>query len=203
KKVNLLKHTEFQADKLNIRLVNSKIPDSQAIGSNTILLTDGLLMTATEDELKAVIAHELWHLYNRDSFILAILIFGGLATRIIMWLNAVYTTCRKLLAAMVGKFGKKGLHLMPVITFIPLIIFLPVIILNWIVRWLLDISLRLMCRQYTYKADKFAKEVGYKDGLISYLETAHIITNPDDDLWKRLSAAHPSAMKRISKLERI
>jgi|SRR6185437_1970319 len=200
--VNQIKKTNYRVDKLEIMLVNSKVPDSQAIGGNTILLVDGLLVTASDDELKAVIAHELGHLYNRDSFILPILIFGGLPTRIVIWLNSVYAACRKLLSSVVGKFGKKGLHLMPVIAFIPLIIFLPVIILNWVARWLLDISLCFMCRQYAYKADKFANDVGYKEGLIRYLETIHIITKPDGGLWERVSAAHPAAMKRIGQLEK-
>lgn len=202
KNINQIKKTDYRVDKLNVMLVNSKIPDSQGIGGNTILLADGLLITASDDELKAVIAHELGHLYNRDSFILPMLIFGSLATRIVMWLNTGYGVCQKSLSAMVGKFGKKGLHLMPVLAFIPLIIFLPVIIINWVASWVLDISLRFMCRQHTYRADKFAKDMGYKEGLISLLETIHIVRKPDDGFWERIFAAHPPAKKRISQLEK-
>ncbi len=202
-RLNQVKHTNYTKDKLNITLVNSQIPDSHAIGGDTLLFSDGLLLSATDEELKALIAHELAHLYNRDSFILSALIFSGLATRTVFGLHTVAMICFKWLSVITGKFGKKGLHLLPLVAFIPLLLFLPVIVFSWIANQLFDISLGFMCRQYIYRADRFVKEVGYKDGLISHLQNIHMITNSDNCIWGRITTASPPAMKRIRKLENL
>lgn len=199
--VNKTKKTMYLRNKINIMLFDSKIADSYAIGDDTILLADGLLNTATEDELKAVITHELGHLHNKDSLILTMLIFGGLATQIVGAAYSLYLSFLNVLKFLASKFGNKGLHLMPFIAFIPFVIFLPVVIINWVARQLLDISLRFMCRIYYYKADKFVKDVGYTQGLISYLETEHIVKAPNNSFFERIYRVHPLAMKRISKLK--
>jgi Zn-dependent protease with chaperone function len=202
-RVNQIKQTNYQRSKLNILLVNNQIPDAHAVGSNTLLLSDGLLTTTTDEELKAVIAHELGHLYNKDSYILVALIFGGLASRTVFGLHAVAMICFKWLSVISGKFGKKGLHLLPLLAFILLMLFLPVMVFSWMANRLFDVSLGIICRQYTYRADKFVKDVGYRDGLISYLQTMHVITNPENCIWGRITMANPPAMKRISKLEQL
>ncbi|MCC2626143.1 MAG: family peptidase [Burkholderiales bacterium] len=202
-RVNQTKRTNYTTDQLKIKLVNSQIPDSHALGSDTLLISDGLLRTATDDKIKAVIAHELGHLYNKDSFILSMFIFSSLATRTVIGLHMVVMFCFRWLSIISKKFGKKGPHLMPFIIFVLLMLFLPVIVFSWGANKFFDISLGFMSRQYTYRADMFVKEVGYKDGLVSYLETMHLITNPQSSIWERITAANPPAMKRISKLEKV
>jgi Zn-dependent protease with chaperone function len=197
--VNRIKGTSYQIDNLKIVLVNNQIPNSEVVCSDTIILAEGLL-NISEEDLKAVIAQALGHLYNRDSFILTALIFGTLATKIVRIIYTIYMMLFRIITVITGRFGKKGISLMPVIALIPFIIFLPVIILNWISNQFLDITLRFMCRQYEYRADKFAKEAGYKEGLINYLKTIHMMNKTKDGIIERILAIRPSAMKRISKL---
>ena len=193
--------TNYQVDKVQIMIMDSKVPDSQAVGFNTIILTDGLLKNATDEELKAVLAYEVGHLYNRDSVVFGAAIFGNIAARFIMWLNSKYVFCFKFIMANARIFGNKGFHLLPVLAIIPLVIFFPIVIINFIIKHVFGVSVYMINRNYVYKADKFAKELGFGPGLISYLETLQEITYVDKSILGRIFATYPSAMKRIGNLE--
>jgi heat shock protein HtpX len=191
--------TTYSLDNLNILIKDSKEPNAQAFGRNTILITEGLLKSITVDELKAVLAHELGHLYNKDSVILVAIIFGSFATRVCMWIYGVY-------AAIVAAFGKnasKSEHgaIASLLLLVPMLIFLPIILINWIGSTLLNLSLLFMGRKYEYRADKFAANLGYQAGLISFLEKSQAITEPDNSVVGRVFATHPVPIKRIGRLE--
>lgn len=66
---------EIGVDTPEIRLVDEKAPNAFAAGSPSsgiVFFHTGLFDTLSEDEAKAVLAHELAHLKNRDSMILVL-----------------------------------------------------------------------------------------------------------------------------------
>lgn len=199
--VNQKYQTNFQVDNINIMIVDSKIPDSRAIGYDTIVLTEGLLKNMADEELQAVLAYELGHLYYRDSIIFSAIVFGSAAVHIMMGLSAIYIYCYRILTTNTVKFGNKGLHLIPLLAIVPIIIFFPIAVLNWIVKQIFDVTLYSINHSYVYRADKFVSELGYKKGLINYLETLYLITYVDKSIIGRIFTAHTPEIKRIGRLD--
>lgn len=193
-----IKSINYQLCDIRIILIDSHEFNSHAIGKNTIILTNGLLMSSTDDELMAILAHEIGHLFYKDSLILSALIFGGFVTKILTWFYMLYKICLKILHNI--NISYEAIRLIWLIIFIPVIVLFPIVVLNWCYENLLKSSLLLMGRKYEYRADKFAAELGYSQGLISALEKTRISQVYDNDLIGRIFASHPSAIKRIVRL---
>lgn len=197
-KVNANLGTNYQLDKLHIMVNDSKEPNAQAFGRDTIVVTDGLLKLCTNDELQGVLAHEMGHLYYRDSVTLVAILFSSIVTRVVMWLYAIYC----FIVASILKTGEEITAFYGLLAAIPALIFLPVIIVHWVGSWLLKLTLLFMGRQYEYRADKFAKDLGYQLGLISFLEKVQSITEHDNSMLGKIFNTHPAPMKRVGKLEK-
>lgn len=54
--------TTFKVDNLKLLVKDVKEPNAQAFGRDTIVVTDGLIRMASDDELRGVLAHEVGHL---------------------------------------------------------------------------------------------------------------------------------------------
>jgi Zn-dependent protease with chaperone function len=201
--VNNKKNTNYTPTNIRIKIKDIKEPNAQAFGKDTIIITDGLLKTANDEELTAVLAHELGHLYYKDSVILSATICGSIATKILVWLYGIYVIITTALATITTKitFLKETAPLAIVFAIFPIIIFLPIIAFNWLGLRILNLCLLFMSRHYEYRADKFAKEMGYQTGLISFLEKVQETTEHDKGMLGKIFASHPAPMKRIGRLE--
>ena len=195
--VNRHKSTHYDIKNMTILIQDKKTPNAEAFGENTIVLTDGLLRNSTEDELRAVIAHEMAHLYHKVSVMLSAIVLGNIATRIIMWLYAVYVAIATVLTAI----AKGPLALMQLFIWLIALMFLPIIILNWLGGKVLQTTLMAYGRHTEYRADKFAVELGYRTGMVSFLERIHAMTENDNSFMGKIMATHPAPMIRIGKLE--
>ncbi|WP_255193897.1 M48 family metalloprotease [Natronobeatus ordinarius] len=61
-----------------VAVADTDVPNSFAVGglrSGTVVVSEGLLETLTDDELDAVLAHELVHLANRDAVVMTLASF--------------------------------------------------------------------------------------------------------------------------------
>ena len=61
-----------------VAVADTDVPNSFAVGGlrgDTVVVSEGLLETLTEDELDAVLAHELVHLKNRDALVMTLASF--------------------------------------------------------------------------------------------------------------------------------
>jgi heat shock protein HtpX len=184
--------TNFKSSKLYMLVKDYKDINVQAIGSDTIVVTDGLLRIATDDELHSVLANAVGHLYYKDSVTLVALVYSSFATWLISFTDKVASW-----SSPVGNISKILLALILIIK----LLLLPFILLRWLGISLLNISLLFMGRQYEYRADKFAKDLGYQDGLISFLEKIQAVTEYDNSIMGRIFATYPAPMKRIGRLE--
>ena len=194
--VNKTHNTQYKVEQIKLMIADSKDANAQAMGYSTLIVTRGLLKDATKEELQAVLAHEVAHMYHKDSLMLMVLVFSSLATRIFMWLYWVYS----IIAGFIAKTWGKQNNLINFIGLFPLLVFLPIVVFNWLGGWLLKICLLLHSRRCEYRADRFAADLGYTEGLVSFLERIDQLQESKNSLLGMIFASHPAAMKRIDRL---
>lgn len=195
---NTQKGTNFKLERLHILMSDSKEPNAQSFGRDTMIFTDGLLKTCNDEEIKAIIAHELGHLHYKHGVKLVALLFGNFGARVVMWLYSIYAVIINVIRQ---RFGNGDGAFGVLLVAIPLLFFLPIVILNWFFIKLLNLTLLIAFRWQEYQVDKFAAELGYKVGLISFLEKLQNTTEHDNTFLGKVLATHPAPMKRIGKLE--
>lgn len=186
----------FKIKKIKVLVSDLKEPNIQAFGWNSIIITRGLLNNADDEELKAVLAYAIGHLYYKDSVTWLVLVFSSACTVFFMWLYSIWS---KISSAILEQKIQN-----PIILFIllcPLGLFLPIVIINFIGVKILNLGLLFLAKHYEYRADRFASNIGYKDGLIRFLEKLDAVSCPDNSLLGRVLASHPAPMKRIDILE--
>lgn len=194
----VLANTTTKINKITILVSDKTMANAEAFGQNSIIVTSGLLNTATDGELKAILAHELSHLYHKDSLIPLALVLANIPMRCIMWLYQFYAA----MSLRVRKaFSSEG-NLFSLLAIIPIVLFSPIIILDWLGRWLIQACLFIITRSFEYRADQFAVDLGFKIELISFLSKQAVIHKKDSSFLAMIFASHPSPIKRIAKLEK-
>ena len=193
-----------QADlpKPTVAVADTQVPNAFATGRNkknaTVAVTTGLLRSLDEDELDAVLAHELAHVKNRDVMVMTIASFlSTIAFFIVRW------------GWLLGGNNRQGA---------PVIVAIFVSLLVWVISFLL---IRALSRYREYSADRGAALITGKPGaLASALMTidGRMDRVPKEDLREeaemnaffiipikagfvgKIASTHPSTENRIERL---
>jgi Zn-dependent protease with chaperone function len=189
--------SSYRLQDLKIKVSDEKIVNAVALGYNTIVVNRGALNAFNDEQLRAILAHEMGHLFYRDSVRSIALIFSSFATRVVMWLYSIYI----IVAAAFGRSARGDMAAMSLFSWIPVLIFLPVVILNWVGGKIFHLLNMAMSRGAEYRSDAFAASLGYKADMISALEVMDSISNTDNSFIAKLVATHPAPMQRIGALE--
>lgn len=199
-KVNKEYGTNYRYEDFNIKVSDDKLVNAFALGYRNITISRACFEAFTDGQLKAVLAHEMGHLFYRDSVRSIALIFSSFATRIVMWLYAIIVVVQAFFAKIASGMGGHGV-LAAIVSFVPLLIFLPVVVFNWLggkVFMLLNMALS---RKAEYRADMFAASLGFKADMIQALEVIDGVTVTDNSFLAKMMATHPAPMQRIGALE--
>lgn len=180
-----------------ILISDSIIADASCYGAKTIIVGTELLNNYSDSEIAAVLLHEISHLYNKEGLIIIAIFWINVPMQIIMWLYRKYA---KISLRLSDGLNQKN-SLFSLLSLIPLIVFSPIILLNFVGKILLKIVFMLISRIFEYNADRFTAKHGYRDELISFLNKQKILEQ-NNTIMAILFATHPSAIKRIAKLER-
>lgn len=193
-----------------IAVSDSDMPNAFATGRSpsnaTVCVTTGLLDLLSDDELDAVLAHELAHIKNRDAMVLTIVSVLSTITFVIVRHSFIFGGG--------GSGGDSSNHY--------ILVFFLVSFAVWVGSYLLS---RLMSRYREYTADRGAVAItGDPASLASALARLErdIDEAPDDDLRAKaglnalyivpaevdsrvlqLMKTHPSTERRIEKLRSI
>lgn len=171
---------------------NDKVPNAFATGRKTICLTKGLL-DYSDAQIKAVFAHELGHLGNKDTDLILLVAIGNFIVTIAFILFRVFFNVMGTLMAIINdSLGTL------IIT-----IFVDGILVFFMWGWT-KIGLALVMhssRQNEYLADEFAFELGYGNNLCSVLDTFY--GGNSKGLWANLASSHPDTNNRIAKLQEL
>lgn len=199
------KQQSFYANNLQlIRKIKIFVSDNQrvnaeAFGYNTIIISKGLLDSVTDREFKAVLVHEIAHLYHNDSLVLLALFWANIPMQCIMSLYRVYVTLSLRLSKI---FSSEG-SLFSLFAIVPLVLFSPIIVINYLGKWIMMVGLFIFMRAFEYRADCFTAELGFRNELISFLTKQIQIDKSDNSFFAMVFASHPSPVKRILRLEKL
>jgi len=206
------------AQRLNITMpevwvYDSPDPNAFATGpsknNSMVAVSTGLLQNLKEDEVKAVLAHEMGHVYNGDMFTTTVL--AGLMNTFVYYIS-------NFLAQMVGQphgdreAGNAGN---------PILAFVVYIFLQVVLSFLAMLVISWHSRRREFGADAFAAKVYGKGAMISALESISRWVNraqpeygTQDALatfkisgktsgFMHLFATHPPMEERIAALQRL
>lgn len=156
-----------------------------------IVLFDTLIDDLTQDELVAVLAHEIWHYKKKHT--LQMLMFSLIQTGIIIFLFSLLIENSSFARALWGEFA--SFHLGMIAFWI---LFTPV-------SFFLGIFGNILSRKNEYEADDYAKKQYNGDDLISALKKlsqnnlSNLTPHP---LYEFIHYSHPNVLKRISALQK-
>ena len=189
--------------KLNIYCNRDARTNAVTFGFHTIGLTGGILQTASDEELKGVISHEVGHILHYD-FVYQVLLFS--------MLSLGYRCLYGLFLIPALFFGLAG-NL--VIAVVPAVRFAVVWMarLWWSLYKLLHHTIYGISRiaevninKYAeYRCDTYAVRYGCGEGLLSFLRRLEVAETGGERLsvTEYIMSSHPSNEKRIVRLEKL
>ena len=178
---------------LKLYIVDSVAINAYAIGQHTIAVTRGLMLAMNDEEIEAIIAHEMGHIINGDGQV-AILV--SLASNIYLWSILIATKILHLLETLLGNNSFFG----SLIGFIRKIVEIG---RNYAIT-LLTVLVSSTSRREEFKADKIAYELGYGEALLSALYKLYDMEMSDrKKLIDKLKSTHPKTAFRIERLEKM
>lgn len=156
--------------------------NARALGRHSIIVNSGVVDKIPLEELRGILAHELGHLEHKDTARL----------HMIFWLNFVGNCTAFIAAPMTSEDNFEELP----------IILAPFIFMVWVVRiiqvillWFLDLGDLAVGRKEELRADQYAKDLGYGEGLAQYLRKQGEFKNQSD-----LFRTHPPKQVRLDNL---
>lgn len=182
-------------NKIEICVIDNMTVNAMAIGKHTIAVTKGAMQTFTEDELKAVIAHEVAHIVHEDTTARLYAIIGNGIFTIILFIYKLILFIFECINETVSR-NKNVLSF-----FIALIRFI-VEISTFLFTFSLQIVMMTNSRKNEFNADKFSYDLGYDREMIEALYLLEKISLGDNStIIQKMTASHPRITKRIEYLE--
>lgn len=182
--------------KIEICVIDSMTINAIALGRHTIAVTKGAVQTFTEEQLKAVMAHEIAHIVNGDTIaVLYALIGNGIFTIIVILNKIILCTLENLINGIDGRkvFGFLAGLLRGIFE-------ASVILLTFIFQAIMMIN----SRKNEFRADRFSYDSGYDREIIEVLYLLEKISLGDNGtIIQKMLAGHPRITKRIEYLENL
>ncbi|MBL0338235.1 MAG: M48 family metalloprotease [Rhodospirillaceae bacterium] len=187
--------------KVKLYIIDDPIPQAQALGHSTLILTQGLL-ASDDDQIAAVIGHELGHLYHGDSALLMAMRGINLLARIFGGIVAIF------MADEPPKKRKKDDNddSEGAISGFILMALLPFMLLAGVSKMIEGIAwfiVSLNSRRVEFRADRFSAELGYAAGLREFFEDiSQIEYRPRYGFMVMYTNSHPPIANRLEQLEK-
>ena len=186
--------------KIKLKIKDDKRHNMSAVGLSTVVINRKMYEDYDDETLKALMAHELAHLFHRDSVNLGIIyILIGLCSLFIMACSTIMIFC-----AIMAKTLSRGITilLLPAILVVVCCVALAFLILVS-TFYCFNLFLRFYYRRNEYRADKFASDLRYGEELIRFFEMTKDADYELKGIKKHLFATHPKTILRIGRLEKI
>lgn len=181
--------------KIEICVIDNMTVNAMALGRQTIAVTKGAMQTFTEDELKAVIGHEIAHLVHGDTMASIYAIVGnGILSVFVLVARLFLLLLDWVQSAITGKYS--------IFSALMLILRLYFEFCIWFLNFGLQVILSVNSRKNEFKADLFSYSIGYDSDMIEALYLLEKISLGDNScIIQKMIASHPRITLRIKHLE--
>ena len=184
---NKAKDNNPELEKIDIYITDSAVVNASAVGKHTVAVTKGAIHTLSEEQLKAMMAHEIAHIVNTDTAAMIYAMVGnGIFSAIVL--------AFKLICWIIGFIwnGNRKRNFIEVIA-------------DWIVSvflFLMTILMALSDRKAELRADEYTVTLGYGEDMVEALYLLEKISlGKDRSITEKLLARHPRVTRRIENLE--
>jgi heat shock protein HtpX len=196
------KHCGYSPVKLNLMAIDSPMPNAFALGKNTIAVSRGLYEKFDDDQICAVLAHEMGHLHNKDSRKLAVTVGLSYFTLLFGILSFFAYGFLRGLTSVSSRSGNEIFRLAGFM-FGAILIPLAFLFLGFfkLGNGLFTLGLLAIGRKQEFKADNFACKAGYGQSLLDFFDLIKNYEYEDNSLFAKIQRTHPSIMLRIDNVE--
>lgn len=182
---------------IEIGIIDNMTVNAMALGRKTIAVTKGAMQTFTEEELKAVMAHEVAHLIHGDTMATMYAIIGnGILSVFVLVARLFLLLLDWVQNALNGKRGFLAVFMFLLRLYFEFSI--------WILNFGLQVTLSVNSRKNELQADLFSYAIGYDTDMIEALYLLEKISLGDNSsLIQKMTASHPRVTLRIKHLEEL
>lgn len=187
----------YKVPNIKICMIDNMTVNAMALGRHTIAVTKGAMQTFTEDELKAVMAHEIAHIiYGNTAASLYVLIGNGIFSVFVLF----FRLCLFLLDWLKSVFVKKRGLISFFLSIFRLYFELNILVINFGFQVILSANQR----KNEFQADRFSYAIGYDTDMIEALYLLEKISLGDNSsIIQKMTASHPRITLRIKHLEKL
>lgn len=180
---------------IEVCVIDNMTVNAMALGRNTVAVTKGAMQTFTEEELKAVIAHELAHLVHGDTMAYIYAIIGnGIFSVFVLLARLCLLFFEYLQSNLTGKHSIFSAFMLLFKLYFEFCI--------WFMSFGFQVILSVNSRKTEFRADKFSYLLGYDSDMIEALYLLEKISLGDNSsIIQKMTASHPRITLRIKKLE--
>ncbi|MDR1409636.1 MAG: M48 family metalloprotease [Oscillospiraceae bacterium] len=173
--------------KIELHIIDSMSVNACAMGQHTIAVTKGAMKTFSEEELKAILSHEVAHILNMDTMALIYTMIGnGIFSVLISIIKMFYWLMSKIEA--LRPYVELADKIFNGVTFAFL--------------FLMQIALAVSDRKAERRADEYAVTLGYGEDMVEALYLLEEISlQGGEGIIQKLLASHPRVTSRIENLE--
>ena len=182
-------------DEIELCMIDNMTVNAMAIGKRTIAVTKGAMETFSEEELKAVMAHEVSHILHGDTLASLYAIVGNGIFTVYILINRFFL----FLLDLIDSSASRRRNIFSLILTFTRFIFETMI---YLFSFLMQIAMSANSRISEYSADKFAYDIGYDSDMIEALYLLEKISLGDNStIIQKMIASHPRITLRINRLE--
>lgn len=188
-------------DDIQLYINASKEANAFATGRKTICVTEGLLFLSDE-EIKAVLAHEFGHIVHKDTDVILVITVGNMFVSIVITIIQLLLIAIRLLGMIISFFSSgDGIIAGFLMNLSGLLMMIMVNGGMWLWTKLGVLLVMKSSRDNEYEADEFAFHLGYGDYLCEAL--GNICGEEEHGLFASLASSHPEKSARIRKLQNL
>lgn len=182
----IVKSAGFERNKFDLLVCDDQQINAYAMGRRSIIITRGALRLP-DNEIEAIFAHELGHMKNHDSIRTLMYYLVSSVTKVAIAIMAG-------ISAVLAIFKHSRIF--------GIIIGVITTMLVWLVIKPLHIGDRFGGRLCEYRADRFACEIGYADGMYCLISRFLDMEGTAAKGVNSLMATHPGSGKRLLAIEK-
>lgn len=181
--------------KIELCIIDDMTVNAMALGRRTVAVTKGAVQTFSEDELKAIMAHEVGHIAHGDTIASIYAVVGNGIFSVFVMLARL---CLILIDLMQSLFSGKY----SITSALMLLLRFMLEASIWIFNFGMQIILSINSRKSEFSADMFSYSIGYDSDMIEALYLLEKISLGDNSsIIQKMTASHPRLTLRINKLE--